>query len=145
MGKHYVEDISEVIDLTISYCWCLDARDWEKFSTLFVPEATALLGEHSFQSFEAIKKKCSESLTPLDASHHMVTNHQVQINGDKATSRCYMQAQHIKHSATGGPNAIIAGTYEHELIRIDETWKIAHYVLTKVWEDGNKEVFNHSS
>ena len=70
----------------------------------------------------------------------MVTNHQVQVDGDTARHRCQMQAQHVRHGADGGPNYIVAGRYEDELVRTADGWRIAHRDLVIVWTDGNIRV-----
>ena len=72
----------------------------------------------------------------------MVSNHVVQVDGNKATCKCYFQAQHVRHSASEGSNFIIAGTYEDILLRINEAWKISSRVLTKIWTEGNEQVVN---
>ena len=55
----------------------------------------------------------------LTLSHHMVSNHVVEIEGDKARCKCYFQAQHVRNSTPGGVNFVIAGKYEDELVRIE--------------------------
>ena len=69
-----------------------------------------------------------------------MSNHQVAIDGDAATCRCYFQAQHVRHGTEGGDNFIIAGRYEDRLVRTAGGWRIEHRVLTVDWTEGNPSV-----
>tara|TARA_B100001142_G_C14119817_1_gene572554 strand:- start:153 stop:584 length:432 start_codon:yes stop_codon:yes gene_type:complete len=136
------KDINEIIALTVKYCWALDERDWESLSEVFSPDAYAKYGVTEHRGVDSIIERCKTALTPLDFSHHMVSNHMVEIDQNKAKCKCYFQAQHVRTSADEGVNFIIAGKYEDELIRIDKDWKIASRVLTKIWTEGNEKVVN---
>lgn len=135
------EDRQAIVDLTIAYCWALDGNKWDGLDEVFTPDAHAELGR-SCEGREAIKARVEEALGPLDDSQHMVTNHQVSVSadGESGTSRCYLQAQHVRHAADGGPNFIVAGRYEDDVVRTPEGWRIARRVLTMMWTEGNPKV-----
>jgi 3-phenylpropionate/cinnamic acid dioxygenase small subunit len=128
-----------IIDLTIAYCWAIDSHEWDTLRSIFVPEATALLGDER-DGIESIIARISSALTPLDASQHIVSNHQVAINGDSATSRCYFQAQHVRRAAEGSPNYIVAGRYQDRLVRTAHGWRILRRDLLVDWTEGNFRV-----
>jgi 3-phenylpropionate/cinnamic acid dioxygenase small subunit len=128
-----------IIDLTIAYCWAIDSHEWDTLRSIFVPEATALLGDER-DGIESIIARVSSALTPLDASQHIVSNHQVAINGDSATSRCYFQAQHVRRAAEGSPNYIVAGRYQDRLVRTAHGWRILRRDLLVDWTEGNARV-----
>jgi 3-phenylpropionate/cinnamic acid dioxygenase small subunit len=128
-----------IIDLTIAYCWAIDSHEWDTLRSIFVPEATALLGDER-DGIESIIARISSALTPLDASQHIVSNHQVAINGDSATSRCYFQAQHVRRAAEGSPNYIVAGRYQDRLVRTAHGWRILRRDLLVDWTEGNVRV-----
>ena len=89
---------------------------------------------------ESIIERISTALDPLDASQHLMGNHLVVVSGDRATCRCYLQAQHVRHGAPGGSNYIVAGRYEDDLVRTPEGWRIRRRVLVVTWTDGNVAV-----
>ena len=89
---------------------------------------------------EAIIDRIRHALEPLDDSQHLIGNHQVTIDQDTATCRCYLQAQHIRHAAVGGANFIVAGVYSDDLVRTTDGWRIRHRTLTVQWTDGNPKV-----
>ena len=136
------KNINEIISLTIKYCWALDERDWESLSEVFSSDAYAKYGVTEHKGIDSIIEKCQKALLPLDFSHHMVSNHVVEIEGNEARCKCYFQAQHVRTSASEGANFVIAGKYEDKLIRVEEDWKITSRVLTKIWTEGNEKVVN---
>lgn len=132
-------DRQAIVDLTIAYTWALDRRQFEDLRQVFLPDAIAsLVGE--LRGVDAIIERVSAALMPLDDSQHIVSNHQVRLNGDRATCRCYMQAQHVRRGLEGGDNFIVAGRYEDDVVRTAEGWRIARRVLVRTWSDGNPAV-----
>ena len=132
-------DFRAIADLTIAYAWAIDSREFECLRRVFLANATAHLGEY-YEGLDAIIGKIDSALTPLDASQHLVANHQVRVNGGEASSRCYFQAQHVRNGVDGGANFIIAGRYEDELVRTRDGWRIKHRSLRRDWSDGNFNV-----
>jgi hypothetical protein len=134
-----VEDRQAIIDLTAAYCWALDTRSWDDLDHVFTPSATADLGG-TYTGIEAIKARVSSVLTPLDASQHTVSTHQVDIDGERATCRCYLQAQHVDRDAEGGSTLMVGGHYRDTLVRTSAGWRITDRVLTVTWTDGNPDI-----
>ncbi len=133
-------DRMAITDLTISYTWALDQHEFERLREVFLPDATFNVAGVPLSGIDAIIEKVSGSLSPLDDSQHIISNHQIRIDGDTATSRCYLQAQHVRNAADGGPNYIFAGRYEDELVRTSDGWRIAKRSLVHMWTEGNPAV-----
>lgn len=134
-------DRQEIIDVAVRYTWALDTRDWAMLRTCFVPDAVALYGRPGRrEGIESIEAACRAALGPLDASQHIVSNFDVRIDGDHATHRCYVQAQHVRAAADGGANFIIAGSYSDDLVRTEDGWRITRRELKQLWTDGNPAV-----
>lgn len=131
-------DRSDIIDVTHAYCWALDRNEWHELDDVFLADATAQLGGHTASSLDEIKQICSSALSPLDDSQHIVATHQVSIEGDKATSRCYLHAQHIRRDDAGEHHFVVAGRYEDDLVRTASGWRIKHRTLTTMWVDGDR-------
>lgn len=144
MDLQLLSDRQEIIDLTHSYCWALDTHRWDELDDVFLAEATAILGSRVLEGVQAIKERVARALSPLDDSQHMVSTHQVLVDGDSATSRCYFHAQHVRsavrNAGTHGPNYVVAGRYEDRVVRTDAGWRIAHRELVTMWTDGNVAV-----
>lgn len=135
----YDLDRQEIVDLTIKYCWSIDEHAWDNLREVFLPTATARLGPEC-DGVDAIIARIQRALDPLDASQHIVANHQVSITGDRATCRCYLHAQHVRHAVDGSPNFIVAGRYEDQLVRTMVGWRIERRELHITWTEGNPKV-----
>jgi FAD/FMN-containing dehydrogenase len=133
-------DHHEIVQVTHRYCWALDGRQFHDLHNVFLADATANLGGEFCEGLDAIIARITRALTPLDDSQHTVSTHHVRIDGDTATSRCYLVAQHVRKAAEGSPLYIVAGRYEDRLERSDEGWRIRHRDLIVMWTDGNPNV-----
>jgi hypothetical protein len=132
-------DRAAITDVTIRYCWALDTKDWAVLDTVFTEDANGDLLEDVVGRV-AIKKRVETALSRMDETQHLISNHQIVVRGDTATCRCYLQAQHVRKAAHGGPNFIIAGRYEDELRRTADGWRITFRRLVVMWTDGNPGV-----
>lgn len=136
-----VSDLLEIQALLNRYALCLDDRDWSGLASCFAADAVAdygVLGVH--EGFPAIERLVRGVLEKLDGSQHFITNHEIEVRGDAATARCYLQAQHIKRMPEGKDLYLVAGLYRDELARTPEGWRIRHRRLEIKWVDGNPAV-----
>lgn len=140
-GDRLVELVERetIVDLTVRYAWALDTRQWADLDDVFVPDATARLPGF-LGSREAIKDRVRRVLEPLDASQHLVSNHQVIFEGERATCRCSLQAQHVRTLSTGSANYLVGGSYFDQLVRTEQGWRIAHRELVIIWTEGDPAV-----
>ena len=138
-AQQLLVDRAAITDVTIRYCWALDTKDWAVLDSVFTEDANGDLLEDVVGRV-AIKKRVETALSRMDETQHLISNHQIVVQGDTATCRCYLQAQHVRKAAHGGPNFIIAGRYEDELKRTPEGWRISFRRLVVMWTDGNPAV-----
>jgi SnoaL-like domain len=133
-------DERAIVATTIAYCWAIDNRQWDTLrERVFLADATAMLGSE-LDGIESIVSRIERALANLDVSQHMLSNHEVTIDGDTATSRCYFHAQHVRTSAEGSPNYIVAGIYADDFVRTDAGWRIKRRELKVLWTEGNERV-----
>jgi hypothetical protein len=135
-----MSDRDDIVDLTIAYTWALDTKQVELLRDVFHPEATAVLRGRECNGVEDIIQRIGGSLTRFDLTQHLIGNHQVHIDGDRATCRCQLQSQHTRHGLEGGENYTIAGVYLDELVRTPDGWRISHRTMQQTWADGNPAV-----
>ncbi len=134
-------DERDIIALAARYCRALDTKNWSQLDEVFLPDATAVLGApNQLVGRDAIVDRIRTALDYLDDSQHLVGNHEMTVDGDTGTHRCYLQAQHIRAVADGSPNYMIAGRYEDRVQRTPNGWRIAHRTLTVMWSEGNLTV-----
>jgi hypothetical protein len=133
-------DRAAIIEVTHRYCWALDSRDWPLLDRVFTHDATAELLSPLLQGRDAIRARIRNSIDPLDATQHTVTNHMITLHGDTASSRCYLHSQHVLHSVDGVPHYVVAGRYEDEMVRGSDGWRITFRRLVHTWSEGNLDV-----
>jgi 3-phenylpropionate/cinnamic acid dioxygenase small subunit len=133
-------DKQEIVELLYRYATALDGRDWPALAAVFAEDGVAdytSLGLPACEGPDAIVAACRQTLIGFDATQHLITNPTVDLAGDPARARCYFQAQHRLAGAPGGDNYIVAGTYEDEVVRSPDGWRIARRTLIPTWFDGN--------
>lgn len=135
----HLSDHRAIVEVTVAYTYALDTKDWDALDEVFVPDATAFLTE-PLEGRDAIKARVRRALEPMDTSQHMISNHQIVVDGDQATCRCYLQAQHVRQAAHGSPNFVVAGRYDDRLVRTPSGWRIVRRELSIMWTDGNPAV-----
>ena len=137
-------DEKAIVDVTIRYTWAIDTKDWAALDQVFVPDATGEMSAAGQRSRDEIVARIRGALEPLDDSQHIVSNHQVTIDGDTATCRCYLHSQHVRAGAGAEPTYVIGARYEDQLVRTPAGWRIKHRKLVKMWTSGNREVVHPS-
>lgn len=137
---HDNSDRSAIIDVAIAYAWALDTKQLDDLRSIFLPDATAMLRGVECNGVDEIMRRIGGAILRLDATQHLISNHQVRVDGDSATHRCYLQSQHVLAGTDGGDNYIVGGYYDDRLVRTPEGWRIAHRVMQQTWVEGNPNV-----
>jgi 3-phenylpropionate/cinnamic acid dioxygenase small subunit len=147
MDLQQIADRLAIVDLLHRYATGLDSRDWDLLASVFTEDGVADYGALGGvnRGPAAIVALCRGALQGLDASQHIIANEVIAIDGDEARARCYFQAQHVYAGAAGGDTYLVGGTYEDEVVRTAEGWRIRHRTLVPTWTDGNPGVFEAAS
>lgn len=136
-----ITDWQAIVDLLIQYATALDSRNWKLLEQCFLPDAVADYGEVGcHEGYPAIETAVRYFLEGLDSSQHLLGNYVVDIKGDRARTTCYLHAQHYLENTAGGDTYTVGGTYEDEIIRTRDGWKIKHRKLITTWVEGNHDV-----
>lgn len=125
-----------IVALTAKYCWALDTGEFTQLHDVFLSGATAQLGRVFCEGIDEIIDRVSSSLGKFAGSQHMVNTHEIVVDGDTATSRCYVHAQHMRVAGEEPALFTLGGTYEDDLVRTVDGWRIRHRTLTSLWEIG---------
>ncbi|WP_218004805.1 nuclear transport factor 2 family protein [Actinomadura macra] len=138
------EDRLGIIETCTRLAWHADQREWEHLKTIFADEVrldyTSLNGgEPAVLSAGQIVDGWRQGLGGYDATHHMITNHLVDVAGDTAVCTASFQATHRLENPHGSPLWTLGGTYRFDLVR-DDGWKISGLVMTATWADGNQHL-----
>ncbi len=133
-------DRQQIADLCVRYATALDTKDWALLRRCFVDEPVFVHPGGRLEGWDAILARTSGALIPLDVTQHLLGNITAEVDGDVASSRCYFQAQHVRHDTPGGDTYVIAGSYADRLERTADGWRIAERVQAYFWHEGNRAV-----
>ncbi len=130
----------KIIDLTIAYTWIIDHGPRDNLKEIFTDDAVFIIDVRHLNGIDEIMGKIERTLGGLSASQHIISNHQVMVDGKNATCSCYLHAQHTLHGTEGGDNYIMAGRYIDKLSQVDDEWRITERRLILDWVEGNPNV-----
>ena len=140
--------IAETIYL---YAIGIDTKDFDLYGSIFadqvnidfssyegssVPETTVLTRDQWVSRVRPL-------FTGLAATQHSMTNPVVNIDGDTASCRMYMQAHHVFEPEKEDSWFTIGGYYDDTLPRDAESpsgWKLTGVKLTVLWRKGQESI-----
>jgi 3-phenylpropionate/cinnamic acid dioxygenase small subunit len=139
-------DRAEISDVQLRYATGLDTRDWKLFRSCFTDEIevdfTSIMGgEPRRVSADRWAEAARRTVGGLAATHHMITNHVITVEGDEATCIAYVQAQHYLPNDKGESTQTMGGYYTNRFVRTADGWKIRSCKLTVTWNIGNWHIF----
>jgi hypothetical protein len=125
-------DHHEITKVLNDYAYLIDTGRFEEAAAaVFTPDA---IEDHGFGSAihhgrAEIAKFLRDALTPFEAAQHSLSNFMIEVDGDKASSRTYLQGYHWLK--TDGPaeraaDYVAVGLYIDEWQRTAEGWRIKH-------------------
>ena len=135
----YLRDRLAINDLLVSYAWAIDTKDWDALDNVFTVDAhidyTATGGIAG--SLAEIKPWLAESLAAFPATQHLLSNSQVTIDGDRATTRTAVYNP-MGAATREGPLHFffMGGIYADQMVRTPAGWRINERVEHLVWMDG---------
>ena len=134
-------DERAAIAVCVRYATAIDDRDWGRLRSCFLPDAVGHYhADRALHGYEAIEEILRTAVSALSRTQHLITNPTVDLQGDEATSRCYLYAQHVREGTPGGDQHVIAGCYTDRLVRTDDGWRIRERRLERWWTAGNPAV-----
>jgi hypothetical protein len=78
------------------------------------------------------------AFAPFAATHHAITGHVVDIDGDRATIHAHVRAEHWlpEEAAGGGSNRwLVVGFYDNEAVRTADGWRLDRVKLTSTYQE----------
>ncbi len=131
-------DRTEIIDTLLRYATSVDTRDWELLLTAYTDEIEVdmiSIGMMEIMTMSAreFAGMIEQAVIGFDSTQHLVSNHVVNIDGDRATCVSYLQAQHYRAQDNEIHALTMGGYYSNDLIRTPEGWRINKYKVTITW------------
>ena len=125
-----------------------DRGEWDRVRDAFAPNITTDYtslwgGDPVKQPAEDLVKSWSNFLPGFDATHHMVTNHAIQMR-DNGTATA--EADFVATHRIGDRFWVLGGRYTYQLVITDEgRWVINALTMTAVWETGDRSLVQRAA
>ena len=125
-----VADRLAIQDVMSRYAAGVDTRDRELYSSCFVEglRCSGFGGGEVFDSRDAWVTWVWKALERFGPTQHLMGNQVVELRGDEATMRTYVQATHVLASDPKSTLTLWA-TYHDELVRDGDLWRITDHRL----------------
>jgi len=140
MSAQEISDRFEIEDVLTRYAWSIDKREFDGLDDVFTPDASI---DYSSSGgikgkFPEVKQWLATVLPYFPAYQHFVTNKDIRIDGDKATSRAEFYNP-MMQAKEGGATSLffVGGEYHDQLVRTADGWRIAERVEVSIWTDGD--------
>ena len=81
-------------------------------------------------------------MSGFDATHHLVSNRLVTLEGDAATCRAYATAWHMLEQDGAQASCLVRGYYEFGLRRTAGGWLVDRLVITLAGAEGDMGLYD---
>lgn len=120
-------DEREIMRGLARFARVLDGKRWDELGTVFAADVGFDYGtgqtEHGLAALTANMRRFLDVCGP---SQHLIGSVTVDVAGDNAVSRAYVQARHQRAGDPGGPVFDTCGEYVDRWERRGEGWRIVH-------------------
>jgi len=132
------DDRFAIIAVLDRYAEVLDTRRWEGLADVFTEDV-----EMDFQSWRAtglaeVTRHVRSFLDGCGPSQHLLGNYRIELDGDRASSRCYVRVMHLGKGPHEGKTYEMWGEYRDELVRAPAGWRSRRRVAIPRLEQGDR-------
>lgn len=119
----------------------IDDRRWEALADVFATDLSFDYGEGSEkQGLAALQETMARYLGACGGTQHLLGNILVELNGDRATSRTYVQARHQRPGDAAGPIFDSNGEYVDDWERGSGGWRIVRRRVSWMTHSGDPAI-----
>lgn len=130
----WLADRAEISDLLLAFVRAIDDKDQDAYADAFAENGHVQLPHATAEGREAIR---TMRRPPAHwSTHHVLTNHQIEIDGDTASARAYLEATHVFDATKPAGHARAGGWYDTTLVRTGDGWRFKSVALTIIWNTG---------
>jgi hypothetical protein len=131
-------DRDELVELMGRYARMADTADWDElprsvFCDDFTSDFSSLGAPVATVSRERWCQQSKRAFAVWTATHHAITNHQIAIDGDDATVRAHVRAEHWAAPEVAGAGQscwLVVGFYDNSAVRTPDGWRLSAVRLT---------------
>ena len=133
----WLVDRARISDLLIDFARRVDEKDQVGYAANFAVDGVLVLPFGEFKGRDRISEMPGPQLPTM--THHISSNHMIEIDGDVARSRSYLQTTHIADGAVPTKNWKAGGWYDCELQRSADGWEFTRVALSVLWAGGDAD------
>jgi len=139
------DDELAVAETVYRYALGVDTRDWAMYRAQFADRVHVDFSSYSGRPPADIAADdwvagVQPLFTGLHATQHMMTNPLVDVDGDTARIRMYVQATHVLDPADPASVFTVGGYYDDDLVRSGDRWIFTGVKLTVLWRTGDQSI-----
>lgn len=135
-GHHLDRDA--LVELMSRYANMPDTKNWVELpKQVFTDELVADFSDFGTPAVTVTREGWAEqsrqAFAGWTATHHSITNHVIEIDGDRATIHAHVHVEHFAPAevAAGGANCwLVTGFYDNLAVRTAEGWRLSAVKLT---------------
>jgi hypothetical protein len=83
------DDRFAIIATLDRYAECLDTRDWPRLAEVFTADVDMDFEAWHARGLDAVTTNIRSFLDGCGPSQHLLGNYRIELEGDRASSRCY--------------------------------------------------------
>jgi ketosteroid isomerase-like protein len=126
-------DRSEIAQLLAEYAHAVDRQDFAAVAACFLPDATANYGGHELGPGVEPILAYIRGVERFAATQHLFGVPLVRVDGDRAVATTHA-ASYLVEGLDDGASVLGRGlTYDDELVRTADGWRIARRVHRPIW------------
>ncbi len=121
----------EITAVLVRYATGIDCRDWPLFRTCFIEDCHLDYGDIGvWDGVDAVVEFMVAAHAGAGHTMHRMTNMAVDVHGEEAEARTYVDALILSPDDQAGVNAI--GFYDDRFLHTPDGWRIARRDFTAV-------------
>ena len=133
-------DRAEIRDVIVRYGWAIDTKDWALLDTCFTEDAEVDYSSNPGGKkgpYRQVRSWFEKMLSAFPVTQHLMSNIDVQLDGDRATARTMVTNPQGAATSAGPLHFFyVGGRYDDDFVRTPEGWRIAKRVETTLWFEG---------
>ncbi len=131
-------DRDQLVDLIRTYADGVDARDWSLARSVFTDDAHLDYSSVGVDAgpVDTVLERLAELLAPVSLTHHLLSNHDISIDGATATSRVGLINPFVVATPERTDVLLFGGWYDDVWTRTDRGWRIRTRTHVGTWHAG---------
>ena len=138
MNNDTLADYRVIERVLVDYATALDSKQYHLLGDVFTADAQVeYTGIGRCDGLAEVQALVSRVLDQCAETQHILSNYCIDIDGDTARARCYLQALHVGKGDFSGKTMTVWGEYIDELKRLSGSWRIHKRQLRTLHSEGD--------